>query len=63
MPRRPATTTRPLGPSAPRRRPSVHGGADLSRRLAAVKLGHGAWSLHPLTDAGANAALRATTGG
>lgn len=57
MPRRPAPTIRPLAPSAPRRRPDAPGGADLSRRLAAVRLGQGASSLHPLTDSAANAAL------
>ncbi len=57
MPRRPAPTIRPLAPSAPRRRPDAPGGADLSRRLAAVRLGQGASSLHPLTDSVANAAL------
>ncbi|WP_216904515.1 carboxysome shell carbonic anhydrase [Synechococcus sp. CCY 9618] len=59
MPRRPVPTARPLAPSAPRRRPTASGGADLSRRLAAVRLGHGAASLHPLTDPAANAALEA----
>ncbi|MEA5442880.1 carboxysome shell carbonic anhydrase [Cyanobium gracile] len=57
MPRRPAPTIRPLAPSAPRRRHDATGGADLSRRLAAVRLGQGASSLHPLTDSAANAAL------
>jgi carboxysome shell carbonic anhydrase len=57
MPRRPAPTIRPLAPSAPRRRPEASGGADLSRRLAAVRLGQAASSLHPLTDNAANAAL------
>ncbi|MBW4531990.1 MAG: carboxysome shell carbonic anhydrase [Aphanothece saxicola GSE-SYN-MK-01-06B] len=57
MPRRPAPTIRPLAPSAPRRRPDAPGGADLSRRLAAVRLGQGAAGLHPLTDSAANAAL------
>ena len=57
MPRRPAPTIRPLAPRAPRRRPDAPGGPDLSRRLAAVRLGQGAASLHPLTDSAANAAL------
>ncbi len=57
MPRRPATTIRPLGPRAPRRRP-VPSGADLPRRLAAVRSGLGSAALHPLSDAGANEALR-----
>ncbi|MCP9857990.1 MULTISPECIES: carboxysome shell carbonic anhydrase [unclassified Cyanobium] len=57
MPRRPAPTIRPLAPSAPRRRPDAPGGADLPRRLAAVRLGQGAAGLHPLTDSAANAAL------
>ena len=58
MPRRPAPTIRPLAPRAPRRRPDAPSGADLSRRLAAVRLGQGATgSAHPLTDHAANAAL------
>jgi len=38
MPRRPATTTRPLAPSAPRRRPD-RDGASLVERLAALRQG------------------------
>ncbi|MDM7953376.1 MAG: carboxysome shell carbonic anhydrase [Cyanobium sp. CZS 25K] len=58
MPRRPAPPIRPLAPRAPRRRPDAPGGAELSRRLAAVRLGQAALSLHPLSDNAANAALQ-----
>ncbi|MCT0207855.1 carboxysome shell carbonic anhydrase [Synechococcus sp. CS-1332] len=58
MPRRPAPAIRALAPSAPRRRSEAPGGVDLSRRLAAVRLGQGASGLHPLTDSAANAALQ-----
>jgi carboxysome shell carbonic anhydrase len=58
MPRRPAPAPRPQAPSSPRRR--WPGSAEEFRaRLADVRSTSGASSLHPLTDASANAVLRA----
>ncbi|MEB3334730.1 MAG: carboxysome shell carbonic anhydrase [Cyanobacteriota bacterium] len=63
MPRRPATPPRPQAPSSPRRR-WESSTEDLRSRLADVRAGKsvhrsGGASLHPLTDARANAALHA----
>lgn len=59
MHRRPATTTRPLAPTAPRRRPSAANDATTGVRRAAS--GPTPWrgSLHPLSDGRANAVLQA----
>jgi carboxysome shell carbonic anhydrase len=59
MPRRPPTISRPLAPSAPRRRASSEG-PDLRARLADVRGGggRGGSGLHPLSDGRANRRLQ-----